>query len=55
MTQLVKHLTLDFSSGYNLMVCGIKPHFGLFADSSEPAWNSLSFSSSSLPFLKIHK
>ena len=28
--QLVKHLTLDFSSGHDLKVCGIKPrHWAL--------------------------
>ena len=41
-TQSVKHLTLDFSSDYDLMVCEIEPHIGLLADSAEPAWDSLS-------------
>ena len=29
--QSVKHLTLDFSSGCDLTVCGVKPHIGLHA------------------------
>ena len=40
--QSVKRLTLDFSSGHDLMVCGIEPHIGLYADSTEPAWDFLS-------------
>ena len=40
--QSVKHLTLDFGSGHDLMVYDIKPHIGLCADSVEPAWDSLS-------------
>ena len=43
MAQLVKHLSLDFGSGRNLMVRGTEPHPGLCAESSEPAWNSLLF------------
>ena len=39
---LVKHLTLDLSSGHDLLVHRIEPHFGLCADSEEPAWDSLS-------------
>ena len=35
--QSVKHLTLDFGSSHNLMVCGIEPCVGLCADSMEPA------------------
>ena len=41
-TQLVKCLTLDFSSSHDLKVCGIKPRVGLCADSVEPAWDFLS-------------
>ena len=41
--QLGEHLTLDFGSGHDLMVRGIKPHIGLYADSEEPAWDSLTF------------
>ena len=48
--QLVKRPTLDFGSGYNLTVCELEPRIGLCADSTEPAWNSLSpsFSAPSL-------
>ena len=42
MAQLVKHLTLDFGSGRDLMVHGIEPRAGLCAYSVEPAWDSLS-------------
>ena len=40
--QLAKCMTLDFGSGHDRMVHGIKLCFGLCADSTEPAWNSLS-------------
>ena len=39
--QLVKRLTLDFSSSHDLMVHGIEPYVGLYDDSMEPAWDSL--------------
>ena len=42
MAQSVEHLTLDFSSGHDLMVCEFEPNIGLGADSVEPAWDSLS-------------
>ena len=42
MAQLVKHLTLGFSSGGDLVVREFEPHIGLCADSAEPAWDSLS-------------
>ena len=48
MAQSVKHLTLDLSSGHDLIVRGIEPHVGLCADSSEPAWDSLSLSAPAL-------
>ena len=58
--QLVKHPTLNFSSGHDLRVCGFEPRIGLCADSAEPAWDSLSLPLS-LPLpcllslsLKIH-
>ena len=59
---LVKHQTLAFRSGHDLMVRGIEPHIGLCTDSSEPVWDSLSLPLSlplpkhtlSLP-LKINK
>ena len=41
MAQAVAHLTLDFSSGHDLPVCGIEAHTGLCADSVGPAWDSL--------------
>ena len=40
--QLVDSLTLDSGSGHDLTVCGIEPHVGLYADSMEPASDSLS-------------
>ena len=40
--QSVKHLTLGFGSGHNLMVCGFEPRIRLCVDGAEPAWNSLS-------------
>ena len=49
--QSVKHLTLDFGSGHDLIVCGLEPHPGLCAESVEPAWDSLS---PSLPLLHSH-
>ena len=42
MAQLVKPLAIDFGSGHDLMVCEVKPHVGLYADSVEPVWDSLS-------------
>ena len=49
MAQSVEHLTLDFSSGHDLMVHGIEPHVRLCAQSAKPAWNSLSPSFSAPP------
>ena len=40
--QLAKRPTLDFSSGHELTVGEIEPHFGLCAGNTEPAWDSLS-------------
>ena len=40
--QSLKHLTLGFSSGHDLMVHEFEPHIGFCADSVEPAWDSLS-------------
>ena len=37
MAQSAKHLTLDFGSGHDLMVCEIVPCLGLCADGVEPA------------------
>ena len=41
----------DFGSGHDLTVCEFKPHIGLCTDSAEPAWDSLSPTTS----LKINK
>ena len=35
--QLVKHQTLDISSGHDRLVRKIEPQVGLYADSAEPA------------------
>ena len=51
MAQLVKHLTFDFGSGHALMVCEVQPRLGPCADSTEPAWDSLSPSLKPLPCL----
>ena len=55
--QLVKHMTLDFSSGHDLTVYETRPHVRLWADSAEPAWDSLSPSVSApppfMPFLSL--
>ena len=51
--QLVKHLTLDFSSCHYLVVHGIKPQVGLCADSEEPPWDSLSPFLSAPPLLAL--
>ena len=51
MVQSVKHVTLDFGSGHDLMVHGFKPHVGLYTDSIEPGWDSLSPSVSAPPLL----
>ena len=47
--QSAERLTLDFSSGHDLTVCGIGPHIRLRADSVEPAWDSLPTSHSLCP------
>ena len=39
--QSVKHPTLDFDSGHELILHWIKPHAGLRADSTEPAWKEI--------------
>ena len=46
MAQSVKHPTLDFGSGHDLMVRELEPHIGLGADRAETAWDSLSLCSS---------
>ena len=40
MAQLVKHPTLDVSSGHDLTAHEFKPCIGLYADSIEPDWDS---------------
>ena len=40
--QSVKHSTLHFGSGRELMVCEFGPHIRIHADSAEPAWDPLS-------------
>ena len=44
MAHSVKHLTLGYGSGHDLTVCGFSPHIGLYTDSVESAWDSLSLS-----------
>ena len=41
MAQLVKHLSLDFGSGHDLLVHEIQPQVKLQADSATPASDSL--------------
>ena len=53
MCQLVKHLTVDFGSGCNLMVHGLEPHVTLCSDSMEIAWDSLSPSLSAPSLLAL--
>ena len=48
--QLVKCPSLDFGSGHDLTVHGIKLCIRLYADSTESAWDSLS-PSLPLPYL----
>ena len=49
----VKHRTLDFGSGRGLAVRGIKPRIRLYAESEEPAWDSLSPPLSAPPLLVL--
>ena len=53
--QLVRHPTIDFSSGHELTVREFQPHVGLCADSVESAWDSLSLCPSPSFSLKINK
>ena len=48
--QSVKHLTLGFCSGHELMVCEFEPRIRLCAESAEPARDSLSLSLSLCSF-----
>ena len=49
MAQSVKRLTLDLGSGHDLSVREFEPRIGLWADSVEPAWDSVSLSLCSSP------
>ena len=40
-TQSDQCLTLDFSSGHDLTVCGTEPCVRLCGDSKEPVWDTL--------------
>ena len=40
--QSVRRPTLNFGSGHDLTLGEFKPRVGLWADSAEPAWDSLS-------------
>ena len=51
MAQSLKRPPLDFDLGPDLTVREIEPHAGLHADSSEPAWDSLSLPLSLCPSL----
>ena len=51
--QVVKCPTLDFGSGHNLTVHGIKPQVRLPTDSVEPARDSLYLSFCSSPMLAL--
>ena len=50
---LVKRPTLHFGSGHDLTVRGFEPRIGLCADSSEPAWDSVSLSPCPSPACSI--
>ena len=54
MAQQVKHPTLGFDSGHDLMVHGIEPCVRLCADSTEPAWDSLPSLSAPPPPMCTH-
>ena len=56
MAQSVKPPTLDFGSGHDLAVHEFEAHIRLDAESTEPAWDSLSpLSALPLPLSKINK
>ena len=42
MAQSLKHPTLDFSSGHDVMVQELEPHVGLGTVSEKSGWDSLS-------------
>ena len=49
----VTHPAVDFSAWHDLMVCEFEPPVGLCADSTEPAWDSLSAPPPLVPFLSL--
>ena len=51
--QLAKCWTPDLGSGHYLTVCEFKPHIGLNAESSEPAWDYVSPSFCPSPALSL--
>ena len=53
MAQLVERWTLDFGLGHDLMVHEFEPCVGLWADSAEPVWDSLSPILSAPPLLTL--
>ena len=53
--QSVKHPTLGFRSGHDLVVCGFKLCTRLCGDSAEPAWDSFSAPPLLSLSLKINK
>ena len=53
MAQPVKCPTLDFGSGHDLTVREFESHVRLWADSAEPAWDSLSPSLAAPPVLSL--
>ena len=53
MAQLVPCPTLDLHLGHELIVRGFEPQVGLYADSSEPAWDSFFPSLSAPPLLML--
>ena len=55
MAQSVEHLALDFSSGHDLTVHEIEPCIWLHTNRVEPAWGSLSPSSSAPTPLTLSK
>ena len=53
MAQLVRHPTVEYGSGHDLMVRGFEPRVWLLTDSMEPSWDSLCASSSFFLFLSL--
>ena len=52
--QSFKRLILDFGSGHDLIVGKFEPHVRLWADRTEPAWDSVSLSLSAPPLLALY-